>query len=382
MKNRLTALFCAAVLLLSLSTAHAINAGDVYFTAVNDKPLLPLSTDTMPTWVDGRLYVPASVFDSSYTGVDLGLFFRQNNNTVTLYTLRQMLVFDLNRGIAYDQHSGESLPAKAVNRNGRIYLPVETVCDFFGLEDSYNYTPYGYLIRIKTSAAWLNDADFIDGGTIPMSAALEEFLRSQQPSDVPSPPQPTTPGPTQPPEPDDTEKAQTQVYLAFRCQSGEGLSDVLDLLSASSAPAIFFFDPTKLTQQDDLIRRVVGSGHNIGLLAQGETAAESRLSLAEGNRLLASIARTAATAALAPNDQYAALKEAGWACWRETINAVPRQNERPASYTQRITAAIGSRRTTRLTLDDSTATARVLPSLLQQLEETECRILLPLETRF
>lgn len=382
MKNRLTALFCAAVLLFSMSTAHAINAGDVYFTAVNDKPLLPLSTDTMPTWVDGRLYVPASVFDSSSTGVDLGLFFRQNNNTVTLYTLQHMLVFDLNRGIAYDQHTGETLSTRAVNRNSRIYLPVETVCDFFGLEDSYNYTQYGYLVRIKTSAAWLNDADFIDAGTIPMSNALEDFLRAQQPSNEPSPPQPITPGPTQPPEPDDPVKTQTQVYLAFRCESGEALAPILDQLEASSDPAMFFFDPATLAQQDDLIRRVVGSGHSIGLLAQGTTAAESRRLLEQGNVLLASIARTAATAALAPADQRAALEEDGWVCWTETVNALPRRGERPTAYAQRIITALDSRRVARLTLDDGSSTARVLSTLLQQLRENECPILLPLEPRF
>ena len=119
MKNRFIALIC--ILALCLSTVRAINAGDIYFTSVNDK-LIPLSTDTMPTWVSGRLYVPASTFDSSATGIDLGFYFRQNNNTVTLYTLRQMLVFDLNRGIAYDQHTGETLSTRAVNRNGRIYL--------------------------------------------------------------------------------------------------------------------------------------------------------------------------------------------------------------------------------------------------------------------
>ena len=364
MKKRMIALFCAAVLLLSLSTAHAINAGDVYFTSVNDK-LIPLAIDTMPTWVSGRLYVPASIFDGAATGVDLGFYFRQNNNTVTLYTLRQMLVFDLNRGIAYDQHSGESLPAKAVNRNGRIYLPVETVCDAFHLEDSYNYTPYGYLVRIKTASARLNDADFMDAASTLMAADLEKILRTQQP-----------------PEPDDTPKTQTQVYLAFRCDNGEGLSDILDRLSAASASAIFFFDPDRLAQQDDLIRRVVGSGHNIGLLARGDTAAESRALLAQGNRLLASIARTVATAVLAPTDQRATLKEDGWACWQETVNAVPHQYERPAGYTQRITSAMGSRRTARLTLDDSATTARVLPTLLQQLKEPQHRILLPLETRF
>lgn len=387
MKKRLTALLCAVALCLCGLNAHAINAGDVYFTAVNDKLLLPLSSDTMPTWVDGRLYVPASVFDSSVTGVDLGPYFRQNNNTVTLYSLRQMLVFDLNRGIAYDQHTGQNLSARAVNRNGRIYLPVETVCDFFDLEDSYNYTPYGYLVRIKNASAWLNDADFMDAAAMPMSNNLQEFLRSQQSSDTPAPPSgtdlPTTPeGPVLPPEPDDTPKSQTQVYLAFRCETAEGLSQILDLLDTSGSYAIFFFDPNLLAQQDDLVRRVAGSGHSIGLLAEEGSLAENRRLLTRGNELLAHIARTAATAALVPSDQRGALKEEGWACWQETTNALPRGQERAAAYAQRILNAMGTRRTARLILDDSSQTARVLPTLFQQLEQNECRVLLPLETRF
>lgn len=385
MKKRFAALMCAMALFISLFSAHAINAGDVYFTAVNDK-LIPLSLDTMPTWVGGRLYVPASTFDSSATGVDLGFFFRQNNNTVTLYTLRQMLVFDLNRGIAYDRHTGEPLSVRAVNRNGRIYLPVETVCDFFGLEDSYNYTQHGYLIRIKNDNARLNDADFIDAGSIPMSADLQEFLRAHQtqtpPSVPPSADPPSTPDSPTKPEQEPEVKPQQTVYLAFRCESGEGLHDILSLLERRNIHAMFFFSPQLLTQQDDLIRQAVGSGHSIGLLAQGSSADESRQALADGNRTLSRIARTAATAALAPSDQRTALQDDGWACWNETANAAPQANERSAAYTQRILRTIGTRRTTRLTLTDSRRTAQLLPSLLDQLTQEEYRVLLPVETQF
>lgn len=390
MKKRLTALLCAMVLCLSLFRVHAANAGDVYFTAVNNK-LFPLSIDTMPTWVSGRLYVPASVFDSSVTGIDLGFYFRQSNNTVTLYTLRQMLVFDLNRGIAYEQHTGENLPARAVNRNGRIYLPVETVCDFFGLEDSYNYTQYGYLIRIKSEVPQLDYADFMDAASSLMSAALQEFLRAQQtPDSPPSPPtppvvvEPPTPSddPIQPPEPDDQpSKAQTQVYLAVRCESGEALSEILDTLEQKNVHSMFFFSPKSLTEQDDLVRRVVGSGHSIGLLAEGDSTDESRRLLTQGNQTLTHIARTAATAALVPADQRGALEEDGWACWQETTSGLPRENERGAAYAQRILRAMGTRRTVRLTVDDSGRTAQLLPALLEQLDPQAYRVLLPLETR-
>ena len=396
MKKRITALLCAMVLCLSLFPARAINVGDVYFTAVNLK-LLPLSMDTMPTWVGGVLYVPASTFDSAATGVDLGLYCSQSstNNTVTLYSLRQMLVFDLSRGTAYDHHSGQSVSARAINRNGRIYLPVEKVCNFFGLEDSYNYTQYGYLVRIRNEAAGLIDADFIDAASVLMASRLQELLRSQQTPVTPSNPpvvvDPPTVEPDDQPNPpqqggEDQSRTQVQVCLAFRCETGAGLERILDRLDAKGCRGMFFFAPELLTQQDDLVRRVVGSGHSVGILSGGGSAAESRQLLTQANEILRHVARTGATAALVPDDQRQTLKDEGWVCWRETVDARPRENERSAAYTQRVLRAIGTRsRTVYVTLDDSERTARLLPGLLSGLLEPSgqeaYRLLAPVETR-
>lgn len=392
MKKRLMALLCAAVLCLSMIPARAINVGDVYFTSVNDKLLLPLAMDTMPIWVSGVLYVPAAVFDSTATGVDLGLYCNQSstNNTVTLYTLKQMLVFDLARGIAYDHHSGQSISARAVNRNGRIYLPVEKVCNFFGLEDSYHYTQYGYLVRIKNDAARRNDADFMDAASVSMASSLQEFLRSQQPADNPKPPDPPKvdddPKPPQDNE-DEQPKTRVQICLGFRCETGEGLERILDTLDRNDSRGVFFFSSEQLIAQDDLVRRVVGSGHGIGLLADGGTAEESLRRMEKGNELLHHIARTAATGTLAPEEQRQALEAENWACWRETVNGIPRSSERAAAAIQRILRGIGTRsRTVRVTLDDSAATANLLPGLLdrmnQQGNREEFRVILPTETIF
>lgn len=387
MKRRLTALLCAVVLCLSLAPSRAINVGDVYFTSVNDI-LRPLTMDTMPTWVNGMLYVPAATFDSTVTGVDLGLYCSQSstNNSVTLYTLKQMLVFDLSQGTAYDQHSGQSVSARAINRNGRIYLPVETVCNFFGLEDSYNYTRYGYLVRIKNDAAWLNDAAFIDAASVPMASSLQKLLRSQQ-APVTPPPEvepPVTPDdpPTPPATGEEQPKTRVQVCLAFRCETGEGLERILNSLDDRNNRGIFFFTPEQIVQQDALVRRVVGSGHSIGVLAQRDAVEETRHILTQANKLLDHVARTGATAALVPEGQSRTLEEENWVCWRETVDARPRENERASSYAQRILRAIGTRsRTVYLTLDDSSDTARVLSGLLDAFGQEEFRMLLPMETK-
>ena len=46
------------------------------------------------------MYVPYTVFDSSYTGINLGISssYSRDGGTVTLYNLQQMMIFDLNRG--------------------------------------------------------------------------------------------------------------------------------------------------------------------------------------------------------------------------------------------------------------------------------------------
>lgn len=377
MKGRLTALLCAVVLCLHLVPTRAINVGDVYFTGVNDK-LLGLAMDTMPTWVNGVLYVPASVFDSTVTGVDLGLFCIRSstNNVVTLYTLRQMLVFDLSRGTAYDQHSGQNLSARAINRNGRIYLPVAAVCNFFGLEDSYHYTQYGYLVRIKSDSARLGDEEFLEKAGGQMESRLDALLQSQAPSTQPSTP------PEVVLDPDEQPKARIQVYLAVRCETGEGLERILTLLERENCRGIFFFDTELLSGQDDLVRRVIGTGHSIGLLVEENAAGENRQRLARGNELLGHVARTGATAALVPADQRQALEEDGWACWQETVSGLPRENERAAAYANRIIKAIGTRsRRVYLTLDDSKTTADVLPALFQKMEQEQYSIITPLETR-
>lgn len=379
MKQRMTALLCAIALLASLlCTPGAATQSSVCFTAVNDR-LLPLQAGAMPAWINGLLYVPGTVFDRSVTKVDFGMqyIYSSSSNTVTLYNLRQMLVFDLAKGISYDQISGKAMSARAVNRNGRIYLPVVVVCDFFGLDHYYTGTQNGYLLRISNDAAWLSDEGFIDAGSTDMANQLQRYRDSLKPV------QPTTPEllPDDGTQTEDS-RAKVQVCIGIRCTGGEGLQTILDTMEHTGWRGAFFFEPDAISAQDDLVRRVVGSGNTIGLLAQGADASASRQELAQGNRLLAVAARTAATAAYVPAEQRQDLEEDNWVCWQDTVNGSLRRGERAAAYAQRMVNAIGTaRRTVYLTLDDSAATAQALSALLGRLEKDGYTILAPLETR-
>ena len=71
--RRVLAGFLGALLLLALFPVQ-VSAADLYFTAINDS-VSPLTSETMPFWSGGTIYVPYSVFDPKLNsiGVDLGI---------------------------------------------------------------------------------------------------------------------------------------------------------------------------------------------------------------------------------------------------------------------------------------------------------------------
>lgn len=99
--------------------------------------------------------------------MDLGVYVSRSSTSVTLWNMRQILVFDLVTGACWDDISGEVFDyARAIVRNGRPYVPLQMVCDFFGLSCSYINLPQGDMVRIKSSDVGLNDAEFVDAAGI------------------------------------------------------------------------------------------------------------------------------------------------------------------------------------------------------------------------
>ena len=138
-KRRAVRLLLAAVLILGLFPPVPASAATLYFTAVNNS-VAPLTSDTMPFWSGGTLYVPYSIFDASLNkiGVGLGLYtsYNRDSRTVTLFNLRQMLIFDLNSGTCRDDVTGTTYISRAIMRGGRPYLALSTVSSHFDLEYS------------------------------------------------------------------------------------------------------------------------------------------------------------------------------------------------------------------------------------------------------
>ena len=378
MRRRLLSFLCVLALCFPLFLpSHADTS--ICFTAVNDR-LLNLTSDTMPVWSEGSLYVPYSVFDVNTTGVSLGTSstYSRSSSVVTIFNLHQMLVFDLNDGTCLNHHTGESLNGRAIFRNGTAYVPVSIVCSFFNLNHSYLHSEYGYLARItRPGYAFLSDRDFVDAGSNLMRNRLKVYnqtlAQAQEPStpSTPSPPSsPSTPEPTAIP-----------TYLAVRCETGEAALPIAQTLEESGLKGLFFVPAQEIGHSGALIRRLIGNGHSIGILAEGQNAEETSQLLSLGTSALSTVARIRTYFALVPDKQQETLNSQGWIFWNSTADATPDGSLTPYSHAYNLVRALPKQGAVQITLNDSQLSADAVQTLLRQLESRHYTISIPRETR-
>lgn len=377
-KRPVLPLVLAVILAVGMFQPMPTAAANLYFTGINDS-VAPLTSSSMPYWSGGTLYVPYTVFDANQNGVgvSLGLYTSYNHRShiVTIFNLKQMLVFDLERGTCRDDMTGAAYDARAVMRYGKPYVPLYVVCSVFGLEYSYNQLSYisqGYLVRIKSADAVLDDGLFIDRARELINNRLRDYTQSLSPAET----TPTVPvSPSGPPEVDGSNVA---TYLAFRCESADGLSAILNTLDGTGQYALFFLAPQVIEEEGGLVRRILGTGHSVGILAwEGEKEALSR-----GRLALEELAHTRTTLAYVPDGARAGLEEQGWVCWKETLYLEPGDSVGGTAFAGTVLNRLGTRRrTVYLTLEGNGNTARVLSALLRQLSSNHYTVAVPVETR-
>lgn len=385
-KKRLITLACAALLVLCpalLGTARADNV-EIYLMAENDV-ILDLPVESMPVWIGGVLYVPCTAFDSSSTGVNLGVSFGQirgdNGVNLMLYSLSDTLTFDLNAGTCVDR-SGRQMEMRAVSRSGMIFVPLKAVCGYFGLRYSYTPTSYGTLIRITNGQEWLSNSDFIQYGERGLRDRYNAYLRQLNPT-APQPSTQTTPTPSHTQSVEEPNRSSLTAYLSFRCAGGGEASVLLDRLDAQGVRALFLFRPEDLAGQEEVLRRVVGSGHTVGLSVAGETLAEVEEELAAGTALLERLVRVRPHVVCleeAGREVSSALEEAGWACWQPQLDQTG-DARTAATRTNALMSAFESRTgSVRVMLGDRKSDADVLTRLLPRMAREDYRVRLPVET--
>lgn len=399
MKKRVLAILCAAVLLLGL-LAQAGAAGEwdenVIFLAVNDRPV-PLSDSTMPILVGGTVYVPYGTFDANQNGgIRLGVFNGGQNKTegtLTLYnSSAKNLTFDLRTGTSYDYYpDGEKQQPTAVIRSGQIYLSARSTANYFGLQymqDNLTFGDRSYpLVRIYNSSATLSDSTFKSSANITYTyfTQLQNYYRSKvsQPEESGGTQTATPTGPSTVPTDSVGSRSGVQVYLAFRCETGQAGTAILDTLRSRDRGGLFLFSVEQLKTQDDLVRRALGEGHIVGLITGADTLEGAEQELEEGNRLLAYIARTSTHIVLAENRKVAqALKDKGWLCWKEDIDGLP-QGRGSAAVSAAVLGELEEEESEAwIMLDDSPTSSLVLSNLLQTLQTDGYTCRLPVETEF
>lgn len=377
--RRFSACLLAFVLMLGLFAPPASGA-ELYFTSINDH-LAPLTADTMPIWSGGVLYVPYTVFETNTNGnndLDLNCSYNRAKGTFALFNLKRMLSFDLNTGECWNEMTQEPYSAKGILRNNIPYLSLAKVCEFFGLE--YSYTPIptvsqGYLVRIKNDQVVLSDARFIDAASDFINRRLREYNQSLNPTPQ-TPSTPTVPSK----EPEDSSHVPT--YLAIRNSDGLGLPVILDTLENTDTFVLFLLTPEVIAQNGPLVRRILGSGHSIGIWADRADLEEVRQILREGNRLLKGLAYTRTTVAYVPKELRGELEDEGWVCWNDSFSFSPSSSSTSRNFADTVLKQLSGRtRTTYLALEGGVNVARILPMLLRQLENSHFDINIPLETR-
>ena len=312
--RRLFAVLLCGALLLGIAAASARSTSNVYFMAVNEK-IIEMTPENMPMTVGGTLYIPYTMLSIRDTGINLGVSaqYSASRRTALVSGGRRAITFDLQANTAYDPQ-GNYVDARAVMRNSMLFLPIAWICESFGvISFTTSRTPYGTLVRVTNASVILSDAaliDAADGMLRDNLASYQQAIQAQQPSADPA-----NPGSDSSVQPD----SGPIVYLSFLW--GDAVEDVARQLEALGRQALFFFTPQQLLEQDDLVRRLVGAGHSVGLDLTGTTVSQCVQQAQEGSRLLASIAccpvyivRASSLDAV----QRSQLNQEGWAVWSAT----------------------------------------------------------------
>lgn len=381
-KKRLFTLVCAAALVLSASLAGVARADSVtiYLMAENNK-MVELPVEAMPCWISGQMYIPCTAFDWSVTGVNLGVSYGQiredGKYLLTLYSLSDTITFDLDAGTCTDRQ-GESVGMRAAYRNGLVFVPAAAVCAYFGLRYSYTPTDYGNLVRITSGTGSLTDEQFIKYAENSMRTRYNNLLKQLEPTAQPSA-QPSQPAVTPRPSASQPEHSVT-VYLGVLCTGGQGAA-MADRLDAEGVRALFLFRPEDVAEQGELIRRLAGSGHAVGLSLTGATLSQVREQLEEGAALLEQVARLPVhTVCLeeAGRETASALEEMGWACWDPQLDYTGHTRTQSALASALVSALEGRDGSVRVTVGD--ADAEAVSRALSRLDRGEYFFRLPVET--
>ena len=251
----LVLLLCAPL----IETASADNSG-LCFTATNDT-LLELGS--MPITANGTVYVPGSIFAKPF-GVYYNYF--DARSTAMLYNSYKQIYFDLYNGNCTDSN-GTTYSASAVYKKGQVYVPLAWICWYFNLDYSYkNGNGYGDLLRIVNGNEVLTNQQFFDAAASLMQSRYNDYFGVN--TSVTTTPSPSTPNSSG----NNTGTPKSgSISLSF---VGIPTANFLNILDSYSLKACFFVTADDANNSPDIIRRICGTGHSIGIYCKSSVKSE------------------------------------------------------------------------------------------------------------
>lgn len=317
MKKRIIPALCVLALLFALPFAlpTAEAAPDtVYFMSVNDT-VMDLNDATMPFFVNGVLYVPYTMFDPDTAGSGLGLFssYSRSKAAVLIYGWGGTMLFDLQK--ENSTFGGKTFSDAAIQRNSTVFVPLDLVCRCFELQWSWLTVEHGYIIRVKSGSATLDDRGFANAAAYTLKERYNTYMQNKAPRPITPTVQPTAPA-----APADG----AQIRFAFRMTGqSSGLTSLLSEMEKARVFGLFLCRPDELLDRDDQIRAILAGGHKLGLLLDADTLEGQRKQLEEGKRLLARIAYTPVSMAMSTglSEEDTELLRDSVFLWQSTVDA-------------------------------------------------------------
>ena len=265
MKRRAAALVLGLLLAFQLSLPPARAVDRVYFTAVSGY-VLPLSDNTMPFWSGGYVYIASSIFTgAARESLGISQVYNSEQGRLVLYSGGRSLTYNLSANCALDNDGAAYYPG-AIQRNGTVFVPANTVSRYFDLVYSVIEVKHGSLVWLRQPNYGVSDKLYADAAQYPMNSVYADYMRAKESA----PPEGGGRGGSGRPSSSGTQDPAAGLVgkrIALCFEAGTGASLLADALEGYDAGAAFFFTPEEMERQGGTLRRLVARGQSVGVLA-------------------------------------------------------------------------------------------------------------------
>lgn len=320
LRRRAAALMICLLLVFQMSLPPARAADRVYFTAAGSY-VLPLSDNTMPFWSGGYVYIASSIFTgAAREALGVSQVLNSDQGRLVLYSSGRSLTFNLSENCALDNDGAAYYPG-AIQRNGTVFVPANTVSRYFDLVYSVIEVERGSLVWLRQPSYGSTDKLYADAAQYSMNSVYADYIRAKEA------PQPggTSGGASKPPSSgtQDPSAGSLEGKRIALCLAG-GSAAAADALDSYHAGAAFFFTPEDMERQGDVLRRLTAAGQSVGILADaGDPERTVEEQLEAGNAALFRAACGKTRLAYIQNGGAQALqaaREQGFCCLRPEVD--------------------------------------------------------------